>query len=59
MIEENIVNDEKNANDPYFLLSNKDIRKLRPSSVIAKLQFVDKIKLGTDHFYLLRIPDDH
>jgi hypothetical protein len=56
-IDENIVNDEKNARDPFFLLSNKDMRKLRSSPAIAKLEFVSKVKLGTNQFYLLRAPD--
>jgi hypothetical protein len=56
-IDENIVNDEKNARDPFFLLSNKDMQILRSSPVIAKLEFVSKVKLGTNEFYLLRAPD--
>jgi SAM-dependent methyltransferase len=56
-IDDIIINDEKDASDPFFLLSIKDMQKLRSSQVIAKLELVTKVKLGTNQFYLLRTPD--
>jgi hypothetical protein len=57
-IDKNIVNDEKNDKYPLFLLSYKEMKKLQSSPAFAKLEFVSKVKLGTNQFYLLRTPDN-
>jgi hypothetical protein len=56
-IDEDIVNNGKNDKYPLFLLSSKEMKKLQSSPAIAKLEFVSKVKLGTNQFYLLRTPD--
>jgi SAM-dependent methyltransferase len=56
-IDDDIINTQKNAMDPFFLLSYKEMQKIRSSLVIAKLEFVTRVKLGTEQFYLVRTPD--
>jgi SAM-dependent methyltransferase len=56
-IDNDIISTEKNVMDPFFLLSKREVKIIRSSPVIAKLEFVTKARLGTEKFYLLRIPD--
>jgi SAM-dependent methyltransferase len=56
-IDDDIISTEKNAMDPFFLLSKKEVQLIQSSPVIAKLELVAKARLGTKKFYLLRTLD--
>ena len=56
-INENIITEEKESKFPLFILSNKEMETFHSYPVFAKLEFVRKVKIGTNNFYLLRTPD--
>jgi hypothetical protein len=56
-ISDDITSDEKNAKDPFFLLSSEEIKKLQSFPAVAKLEFVGRVRLGKKQFFLLRTID--